>query len=133
MLTLFWRKVFSLYLTFIFTNTVTSWKIAGVGSENSIVERKNRQASSVNIAVRSENTIPNPKSENVEIIIPRFDLRSSNYILSFQLNLGSTATSDLLDKIENAIEINVLPGDFWKSGKLNRTGNYGLMEGKFLT
>ena len=75
----------------------------------------------------------NPESEVVEIIIPRFDLRSSNYILSFQLNLGSTATNDLLDKIENAIEINVLPGDFWKSGKLNRSGNYGLMEAKFLT
>ena len=33
--------------------------------ENAIVERKNRLASKENIAVRSENTIPNPKSENV--------------------------------------------------------------------
>ena len=75
----------------------------------------------------------NPENGAVEIVIPRFDLRSSNYILSFQLNLGSTATSNLLDKIENAVEINVLPGDFWKSGKLNRSGNYSLMEARFLT
>ena len=65
MLTLFWRKVFSLYLTFSFTNTKSSWKIAGVSLENAIVERKNRLASKENIAVRSENTIPNKKRENV--------------------------------------------------------------------
>ena len=33
--------------------------------ENAIVERKNRLASKENIAVRSENTIPNKKRENV--------------------------------------------------------------------
>lgn len=59
-LTEFWQKVFSLYLTFSLTNTVLSWKIASVSSGNAIVERKNRLVSKGNIAACTENTISIP-------------------------------------------------------------------------
>ena len=73
------------------------------------------------------------ESTFIEIEIPALNIRSSTYILSFQINNGSTSTKDLLDKLEKAIEISVLPGDFWKSGRLNRVGNYGLIEATYLT
>jgi len=77
-------------------------------------------------------TLLHPSSNFVELEIPSFNLRSSIYILSFQINIGSTATKDLIDKLDKAIEVNVLPGDFCNSGKLNRSGNYALLKGDFI-
>ena len=74
----------------------------------------------------------NPESKIIDIEIPSFSLRSNVFNLSFQVNLGSTSQTDLLDKIDSAIEVNVLPGDFWNSGKLNRNGNYSLIKGEYL-
>lgn len=73
-----------------------------------------------------------PEKKFIDIEIPLLNLRSNNYILSFQINLGSTSQKDLIDKLEKAIEIDILPGDFWKSGKLNRNGNYSLIKGEYL-
>lgn len=73
-----------------------------------------------------------PEKKFIDIEIPSLNLRSNNYILSFQINLGSTSQKDLIDKLEKAIEIDILPGDFWKSGKLNRNGNYSLIKGEYL-
>jgi len=74
----------------------------------------------------------NSESKNIDIEIPAFNLRSNNYVLSFQINVGSTSPNDLIDKLDKAVEVNVLPGDFWKSGKVNRSGNYSLIRGEYL-
>lgn len=75
----------------------------------------------------------NPNSTFLEMVIPSLDLRGGSYVISFQVNVGTTSLIDLVDKIENAAEINVLPGDFWKSGKINRAGHYPLLKGYFVT
>ena len=53
------------------------------------------------------------------------------YDVTFQLSLGSTRTEDFIDVLEKAISIDVLPGDIWKSGKLNRLGNYAILHSNF--
>ena len=65
-------------------------------------------------------------------MVAQFNLRGGIYDLSFQLSLGSTRVDDFIDGIEKAIAIDVLPGDFWKSGKLNRTGNYALINAQYI-
>lgn len=67
----------------------------------------------------------------IDLVIPQFNLRGGMFDLSFQLGLGSTRPDDFIDVIEKAMDIDVLPGDFWKSGKLNRTGNYALLHSKY--
>lgn len=67
----------------------------------------------------------------IDLVIPQFNLRGGMYDLSFQLSLGSTRVEDFIDVIEKAIDVDVLPGDFWKSGKLNRTGNYAILNANY--
>ena len=67
----------------------------------------------------------------IDLVIPQFNLRGGMFDLSFQLGLGSTRPDDFIDVVEKAMDIDVLPGDFWKSGKLNRTGNYMILDGEF--
>ncbi|MCD8519214.1 MAG: polysaccharide ABC transporter ATP-binding protein [Flavobacterium sp.] len=68
----------------------------------------------------------------IDLVIPQFNLRGGMYDLSFQLSLGSTRVDDFIDGIEKAIDVDVLPGDFWKSGKLNRIGNYALINAHYI-
>ena len=63
--------------------------------------------------------------------IPKLLLRGDNYFIGLFASLDNTRAESILDKVERAAELHVLPGDFWKSGKINRTGNFGIMEGKF--
>lgn len=65
----------------------------------------------------------------IDLEIPKFNLRGGIYDLSFQLSLGSTGVQDFIDGIEKAADIDVLPGDFWETGKINRIGSYALIEG----
>jgi lipopolysaccharide transport system ATP-binding protein len=67
----------------------------------------------------------------IDLVIPQLNLRGGMYDVTFQLSLGSTGVDDFIDWLEKAIDIDVLPGDFWKSGKLNRIGNYALMEASY--
>ncbi|MDD3003985.1 ABC transporter ATP-binding protein [Flavobacterium sp.] len=67
----------------------------------------------------------------IDLVIPQFNLRGGMYDVSFQLGLGSTRPEDFIDVVEKAMDIDVLPGDFWKSGKLNRTGNYMILDGYY--
>jgi len=77
------------------------------------------------------------KFENIEkagtiyLKIPKLLLRSDNYSIRLFASLNGTQSENILDDIENALTLNVLPGDFWNSGQLNRVGNYGLMDGQF--
>ncbi len=63
--------------------------------------------------------------------IPELLLRSENYSIRLFASLNTTGAENILDSIEYAANIQVLPGDFWKSGKQNRSGSYGLMDGKY--
>lgn len=63
--------------------------------------------------------------------IPKLLLRSDNYSIRLFASLNGTRAENILDDIDNAFTMNVLPGDFWKSGQPNRVGNYGLMDGHF--
>jgi lipopolysaccharide transport system ATP-binding protein len=65
----------------------------------------------------------------IDLVIPQFNLRGGIYDVTFQLSLGSTRVEDFIDWVEKAIDIDVLPGDFWKAGKLNRIGSYALING----
>ncbi|ESU25972.1 polysaccharide/polyol phosphate ABC transporter ATPase [Flavobacterium limnosediminis JC2902] len=67
----------------------------------------------------------------IDLVIPQFNLRGGMYDVAFQLSLGSTRVDDFIDGLEKAMNIDVLPGDFWKSGKLNRTGNYAILTSNF--
>ena len=67
----------------------------------------------------------------IDLVIPQFNLRGGMYDVTFQLSLGSTRTEDFIDVLEKAISIDVLPGDIWKSGKLNRIGNYAILHSNF--
>lgn len=77
------------------------------------------------------------KFDNVEnkgtifLKIPRLLLRAENYSIKLFASINGTGYENILDSIECASTIQVLPGDFWKSGKQNRAGSYGLMDGQF--
>lgn len=53
--------------------------------------------------------------------IPSLDLRSSNYSIRVVLSEGSTRKTDQLDNLDKAVEMNVLPGDIYNTGKPNRS------------
>ena len=67
----------------------------------------------------------------IDLVIPHFNLRGGIYDLSYQLSKGTTNIEDFIDALEKAIDLDVLPGDVWKSGKLNRTGNYAILPSNF--
>jgi lipopolysaccharide transport system ATP-binding protein len=67
----------------------------------------------------------------IDLIVPEFNLRGGLYDLTFQLGSGSSRPEDCIDVVEKAMGIEVLQGDFWKSGKLNRLGNYVLLDASY--
>ena len=74
----------------------------------------------------------NPEKQGtIYLKIPRLLLRSDNYFIKLFASLNTTQTNDVLDSIENVIQVPVLQGDFWKTGKINRVGNFGIMDGEF--
>ena len=80
------------------------------------------------MGVRFENM---EKAGSVFLKIPELLLRADNYSIKLFAGLDGTGTENVLDSVENAVNIQVLPGDFWKTGKQNRAGSYGLMNGQF--
>lgn len=74
----------------------------------------------------------NPDKEGfIQLKIPRLLLRSDNYFIRLFASLNTTQAQDILDSVENVVQVPVLQGDFWKTGKTNRVGSYGLMDGQF--
>ena len=69
--------------------------------------------------------------EYIDLVIPQFNLRGGMYDVTLQISNGSTRTEDFVDYLEKALDIDVLPGDFWNSGKLNRLGNYALIQATY--
>lgn len=71
------------------------------------------------------------KLNYIDLIIPRLYLRAETYIITLQLNEGSTRATDFIDYIDNASELTVLPGDLWKSGRINRSGSFAVFPAYF--
>jgi len=61
----------------------------------------------------------------------RFNLRGGNYFVKFLIAEGSTRKEDQLDNIEKAFSINVLPGDFFRIGVINRSYSCYVVDCKF--
>lgn len=67
----------------------------------------------------------------IDLVVPQFNLRGGIYDVTIQISNGSTRVIDFIDYLEKAFDIDVLPGDFWNSGKLNRAGNYTLLQAEY--
>lgn len=63
--------------------------------------------------------------------IPEFLLRGEFYSMRILLYEGTSIVENLLDGIENASEINVLPGDIWNTGVTNRKNSSAIIPANF--
>lgn len=80
------------------------------------------------MGVRFENL---KEKGSIYLKIPNLMLRADNYSIRLFASLNDTSAENILDSIENAVNIQILPGDYWKTGKQNRAGSYGLIDGEF--
>lgn len=64
--------------------------------------------------------------------IPNLYLRSATYSLRIMLSEVDTHSNNFIDVIENVIDIDVLPGDIWKTGITNRRGHSAIIPGEFV-
>ncbi len=65
------------------------------------------------------------------LTIPHLYLRAGVFSLRVLITENDTSRDNFVDLIENAAVINVLPADFWNSGKLNRKNSIALIPGRF--
>jgi lipopolysaccharide transport system ATP-binding protein len=63
--------------------------------------------------------------------IPHLYLRGGVYSLRVLISETDTRIENFLDVIENVIDIQVLPGDIWKTGQLNRSELAAILPAKF--
>lgn len=71
------------------------------------------------------------KTDHFYLTIPKLLLRGNLYSLRVVLTHGTTNVSDFLDVIENAAQINVIEGDIWNSGKINRRLNQAIIPAEY--
>jgi lipopolysaccharide transport system ATP-binding protein len=68
-----------------------------------------------------------------ELVIPDLFLRADKYYIKLISFYQSTNEDDTLDIIENCMQVQVLSGDFWATGKINRGGSYSIIPGHFIS
>ncbi len=68
---------------------------------------------------------------HIDLIFERLHLFAGIYYLNLILSEYGTTDENKLDFIENAVELEVLSGDFWKVGKNNRHRNVPIINGAF--
>jgi len=66
-----------------------------------------------------------------ELSIPNIYLRTGLYSIRILITEKTTSPKNFVDMVENAAEINVLPGDIWNIGKQNRGGSIAVLPGTF--
>lgn len=66
-----------------------------------------------------------------ELVVPKLYLRAGVYGIRVFITEHDTRPENFIDLIENAITLNVLPGDVWNTGRFNRSGNYAILPGNF--
>ncbi|WP_242087568.1 ABC transporter ATP-binding protein [Aestuariivivens sediminis] len=65
--------------------------------------------------------------------IPNLSLRSATYSISLQLCVETTDPEGFVDLIDGAFLLNVLQGDYWETGRINRAGNFSIIPGSFIS
>lgn len=60
--------------------------------------------------------------------LSKLALRGGIYSLKVFSSMGSTSPSDFLHVNEKFSMINILPGDYWKTGKINRSGQEVILD-----
>ncbi len=63
--------------------------------------------------------------------IPELLLRGNNYSISLFASYGDTSVDAVCDNISHASTVNVLPSDFYGSGKTTRSGHYGINKANY--
>ncbi|MBL0314862.1 MAG: ATP-binding cassette domain-containing protein [Flavobacteriales bacterium] len=63
--------------------------------------------------------------------IPELLLRGNNYSISLFASYGDTSVDAVCDNISHATTVNVLPSDFYGSGKTTRSGHYGINKANY--
>ena len=67
-----------------------------------------------------------------QLEIPKLMLRGGAYRFWLFSSYETTGTNDFCDVIDSVADLNVLPADYWKSGKTNRTNGIALIDGTFI-
>jgi lipopolysaccharide transport system ATP-binding protein len=70
-------------------------------------------------------------SNKLTLNIPRLFLRGGTYSFRVFIAEGSTSIGSMIDNVEDAAELRILPGDLYNIGKLNREGNFAIFPGHF--
>jgi len=65
--------------------------------------------------------------------IPKLMLRGGRYHIRVFASYGDTKEENFLDSVFSALKLDILPGDFWRTGKVNRSGAYMLMDGTIIS
>ena len=62
------------------------------------------------------------------IRFPQVLLRGAIYNFRLRINGGGNTSQDtIMDQIDNAISLHVIPGDIWKTGKTNKPGSLAIL------
>ncbi|MBI5686975.1 MAG: ABC transporter ATP-binding protein [Verrucomicrobia bacterium] len=65
----------------------------------------------------------------VTVRIPQMLLRAGQYSVKLWASHLDTQAESVYDCVEDAATLHVMAGNFWKTGRVNREGNYSLMPG----
>jgi lipopolysaccharide transport system ATP-binding protein len=71
------------------------------------------------------------KNGKIHLNIPKLMLRGGIYSLRLIATYKTTRIEDFCDVINNVKQINILPADYWNTGKTNRTNAISLIDGFF--
>ena len=71
------------------------------------------------------------RGKSLVLEIPELLLRANNYSLSLFASYADTSADAVCDSISNASSVNILPSDFYHSGKTTRAGYYGISKATY--
>lgn len=98
------------------------------------IYNQNQEVVSLLISDEMGITLANLQNKGTLIFdIPKFMLRAGRYYIRVFASYHDTREENFLDSVFSAFTLDVLPGDFWQTGKVNRPGAYMLMEGTILS
>jgi lipopolysaccharide transport system ATP-binding protein len=68
----------------------------------------------------------------IQLIIPEVMLRPGTYSISLFSFYKNTSSENYIDAIDEALIFNILPSDYFSSGRLLRKGSYALIKAKYI-
>jgi hypothetical protein len=76
-------------------------------------------------------TFKNEHTNTCYLEIPNLMLRGGSYNLRLFAAYKNTRSEDICDSIENAAILQVISSDFWRSGKIIRSGKQAVLPAKY--